>query len=162
MKREKIGYWDALTDDEVADFLTKEVTCRIGLSVDDNPYIVALAYVYIDGKIYIHWYGAKGLKVEYAKKNPRACFEVDVYTNNHLYWKSVVAFGKLKEIKDTPLKRKVLEAFKEKYPELASGVGHPRVVKIIMKKGMSLMARFANILEFEVESMTGVFQDLKE
>lgn len=161
IKRDKIGYWDALTDEEITQFLKDEVTCRLGLSVDDRPYVVPLAYVYHDGRIYIHWYGARGLKVEYARKNQKACFEVDIYNKSHLFWKSVIAFGVLKKVKDVAKKREALELFSAKYPELASGVGHPLVVRFIMQKGMSVMARFAHIYEFEVESMTGVLQDIK-
>ncbi|MBI4972672.1 MAG: pyridoxamine 5'-phosphate oxidase family protein [Candidatus Omnitrophica bacterium] len=162
MKRKKIGYWGALTDEEIKEFLETEVTCRLGMSVNDKPYIVPLAYVYHEGKIYIHWYGGRGIKVEYARKNPRVCFEVDVYSKNHLFWKSIIASGTLKKVTDVAKKREALELFCVKYPELASGVGHPRIVKFIMQKGMGVMARFAHIYEFEAEEMTGVIQDLKE
>ncbi|MFZ3072770.1 MAG: pyridoxamine 5'-phosphate oxidase family protein [Thermodesulfobacteriota bacterium] len=162
MKREKIGYWDALTKDEIAEFLRDEVTCRLGMSLNDRPYVVPLAYVYDEGRIYVHWYGGRGIKVEYAAKNPKACFEADIYSKNHLFWKSIIATGTIRKVTDVSEKRKALELFCAKYPELASGAGHPRIVKFIMQKGMSIMARFAHIYEFVPEEMTGVIQDLKE
>lgn len=162
MKRKKIGYWDALTDEEIGDFLKEQVTCRLGMSVNDRPYIVPLAYVYHNNKIYLHWYSHKGLKDEYAKKNAKVCFEVDIYSNDHLFWKSIIAFGALKKVDDVSVRREVLEAFAKKFPELASGVGHPMIVKLIMKKGMGIMARVARIYEVEVEEITGVMQDIKE
>ncbi len=162
MKRKKIGYWDTLTDEEIAEFLKKEVTCRLGLSVDDKPYVVPLAYVYHEGKIYLHWYTGRGLKDEYAEKNPRACLEVDIYSESHLFFKSVIAFGKLKKVGSTAKRREVLEEFSKKYPEYATGAGHPKVIRFIMQKGMGVMAMIARIYEFEVEEITGVFQDIKE
>lgn len=162
MKRKKIGYWDALTDEEVGEFLREEVTCRLGMSVNDRPYVVPLAYVYHNSKIYLHWYSGKGIKDEYAGKNPRVCFEVDIYSKNHLFWKSVIAFGVLRKVDDAAIRREVLEVFAGKFPELASGAGHPMIVRLIMKKGMGIMARVARIYEVEVEQITGVMQDIKE
>lgn len=161
MKREKIGYWDALTKEEIAEFLKEQVTCRLGMSVNDRPYVVPLAYVYHKGKIYLHWYGRKGIKDDYSKKNQRVCFEVDIYSSDHLFWKSIIAFGTLKKVDDTAERREVLEAFSRKFPELASGAGHPKFIKLLMAKGMGIMARIAKIYEVEVEEITGVFQDIK-
>ena len=55
----------------------------------------------------------------------------------------------------------MLEAFSRKFPELASGAGHPKIIKVIMARGMGIMARIAKIYEVEVEEITGVFQDIK-
>lgn len=90
MKRKKISYWDALTHEEIEEFLKGQVTCRLGMSVNDQPYVVPLAYVLYEGKIYLHWFTGRGLKDEYAEKNPRICFEVDIYSESHLFFKSVI------------------------------------------------------------------------
>lgn len=161
MKREKISYWDALTKEEIRDFLNEQVTCRLGMSVNDRPYVVPLAYVYHNERIYLHTYGKKGMKDDYAKGNPRVCFEVDVYSNDHLFWKSVIAFGLLKKVGDVATRREALEEFSKKYPELSSGAGHPKFIKLVITKGMGIMARFATIYEVEVEQITGVIQDIK-
>lgn len=159
--RKRISYWDALTDEEIKDFLKEEVTCRLGLSLNDRPYVVPLAYVYYQDKIYLHWYTGRGLKDRYAERNQKACFEVDIYSKNHLFFKSVIAFGMLKKVDDVQTRREVLEEFSKKFPEYASGVGHPWIVRLIMQKGMAIMARIARIYEFEVDKITGVIQDIK-
>lgn len=92
-ERKRISYWDALTDQEVKEFLKEQVTCRLGLSLNDRPYVVPLAYVY--------------------------------------------------------------------HPEYSSGIGHPWIVRLIMQKGMALMARLVLIYELEIEKITGVIQDIK-
>ncbi len=161
MERKKISYWDALTSEEIAEFLKEEVTCRLGLSVNDKPYVVPLAYLYHEGVIYLHWFTGRGLKDEYAEKNPQACFEVDIYNKSHLFFKSVIAFGRLKKVDSISKRREVLEGFSKKYPEYATGAGHPWIVQLLMKKGMAIMAIVAKIYEFEVEEITGIIQDIK-
>lgn len=58
-------------------------------------------------------------------------------------------------------RRNVLEAFSKRFPEYATGAGHPRFIRLIMRKGMGIMARIARIYEIEVEKITGVIQDIK-
>lgn len=79
-----------LSQEECEDLLSANRYGRLGLSLDDVPYVVPISYVYSDGKIYLHS-GLKGKKLEIARKNPQVCFEVDELEKGH--WKSVVVLG---------------------------------------------------------------------
>jgi hypothetical protein len=114
---------------------------RLGLCVDNEPYVVPVAFGYMDGKIYIH--GAKtGKRVDYVKKNPRVCFEVDEY-NPDGSWRSVIIFGHAKLSDETDMKLKGLKALSQKFP------GGMRLERATVEK-MDFY-----ICEIEVEQMTG-------
>lgn len=49
--------------------------CRIGLSVDDRPYVVPVYHAYRDGAVYFHS-AAEGKKVAMIRRNPRVAIEV--------------------------------------------------------------------------------------
>lgn len=86
---------------------------RLGLSVNDEPYVVPVSYAYHEGKIYIH--SERGKKTEYLTKNPRVCFQIDeVYENGS--WKSVIIYGKAKFVEDFQRGLRILfEKFSEPY-----------------------------------------------
>ena len=83
--------------------------CRLGLSMQDHPYIVPVSFGY-DGKaIYFHT-SMEGMKTDYMTANPRVCFEmeqdVSLVRNEELACKwgqlfsSVIGFGTIHEITD--------------------------------------------------------------
>ena len=83
------------------------------------PYAVPLSYVY-DGKaLYFHCAKA-GHKLDAIRRNPKASFCViaqdeivpEEYTT---YFRSVIAFGTVREIEDEEEKRKAIELLAEKY-----------------------------------------------
>ena len=81
---------------------------RLGLSLNDAPYVVPMSFVYRNDKIYLHSRG-KGKKVEYATKNPRVCFQIDVLEKNH--WSSVLAYGTVHLSDDAEAKKRMFDAF---------------------------------------------------
>lgn len=95
---------------------------RLGTSVDDQPYIVPLSFAYHDGKIVFH--GAKiGKKMENIARNPKVCFETDTSVIipaddpcmfTHRY-RSVIANGTARIIKDSSEKAAALRLLVEKY-----------------------------------------------
>lgn len=68
---------------ETADILSILDKCevmRIGLSVDDKPYIVPMNFTYeqLDGKIFIYFHcAAEGKKLDMIEQNNNVCFEAD-------------------------------------------------------------------------------------
>lgn len=62
---------------EIEDILQKGQVCHLGLSNDDQPYVVPMNYGYSEGFLYLHS-ALEGQKADMARKNPRVCFEVDV------------------------------------------------------------------------------------
>ena len=65
-----------MSHDSVEDLLDRAPVGRLGMSVDDQPLVVPLNYVYTDGKVYFHS-ASEGQKVDFLRKNPKVCFEVD-------------------------------------------------------------------------------------
>ena len=61
---------------EIETILLNAEICRIGLCVDNKPYIVPMNFGYHDNCLYLH--SAKvGKKIEMLKTNPNVCFEVE-------------------------------------------------------------------------------------
>jgi nitroimidazol reductase NimA-like FMN-containing flavoprotein (pyridoxamine 5'-phosphate oxidase superfamily) len=100
-----------LSQEECISLLAAARYGRLGLSYNDEPYVVPMSQVYRDGKIYLHSRG-KGKKVEYATKNPKVCFQIDSLDKNR--WSSVVAYGTVRLSEDVEAKKKMFDAFTAK------------------------------------------------
>ena len=62
---------------EIEKIIRKATVCRLGLALNDVPYVVPLSFGYADKTLYLH--GAKeGKKLDIIRQNNRVCFEVDV------------------------------------------------------------------------------------
>lgn len=109
-----------LSKEESIAILEKETSGVLALHGDDDyPYAVPLSYVYADNKIYFH--GAKvGHKIDAMSSNSKASFCVvsednvipEKYTT---YFRSVIAFGKMRIITDEAEKRASIEILAKKY-----------------------------------------------
>lgn len=97
-----------LSEEECRALLLSARYGRLGLSRDDQPYVVPMSFVYHDGKIYLHSRG-RGRKVQYASENPRVCFQVDVLEKGR--WMSVNAFGRAELLDDIEAKQRMFDAF---------------------------------------------------
>jgi hypothetical protein len=86
-------------------FLKGHLYGRLGLSADNEPYIVPLAYGYDQRRIYFHS-ERSGKKLEFINKNDRVCFEVDDWKNG---WASVICYGKIALRDDLGVKRRCFE-----------------------------------------------------
>lgn len=84
---------------------------RLGLSKDNQPYVIPMSYVYHDGKIYLHSRGM-GKKVLYATENPRVCFQIDFLEKGK--WSSVAAFGRAELSEGIEAKQRMFEIFTNK------------------------------------------------
>ena len=96
---------------------------RLGLAVDNLPYVVPLNYVYHNGAIYFHC-ADEGRKIDMLKVNPQVCFEVDedygiVRSNkpspHSTHYASVIVFGQAQIIDDVQRKFDALQALLDKY-----------------------------------------------
>ena len=105
--------------DETKSFIGIAEVGRLAMSLNDNPYVVPVNFVYHQGKIYIHCAG-EGQKIDYISGNPRICFEVDEFLgiktiyepcNCGSKYRSVIAYGNAELIENTDEKRLVLRKF---------------------------------------------------
>ncbi|HUK51413.1 MAG TPA: pyridoxamine 5'-phosphate oxidase family protein [Terriglobales bacterium] len=108
---------------DVDPILGRALVGRIGMSLNGQPYVVPVNFLYSEGKIYFHS-ASKGQMYEYMKANPQVCFEVDEVGKTvpnadpckfSFTYKSVIAFGKVNFIQDSAEKIAVLTKLVEKY-----------------------------------------------
>lgn len=104
-------------------FLIRASVGRLGLSLNDHPYIVPLNYVFFNEKIYFQC-SIEGQKLDYLKKNHRICFEVDEFhgvkkgnipCSSGSKYGSVIVNGNAKLVLETGIKMDVLKKLMEKY-----------------------------------------------
>lgn len=116
MRRKK----QVLSQKEVEDILHKGTSGVLALLGDnDYPYAVPISYVYDNGKVYFH--SAKsGHKIDAIQRTAKASFCVidedlvvpEEYTT---YFRSVIAFGRIRIIEDDSEKRAAIEKLAIKY-----------------------------------------------
>ena len=116
MRRKK----QALTLEENIEILQRGTSGVLALLGDeDYPYAVPLNYVYHDNKIYFHC-AKSGHKLDAVRKHGKASFCIidheqlvpEEYTT---YFKSVIAFGKIRIMEDEKEMRKAIEMLAVKY-----------------------------------------------
>ena len=100
--------------------MTEETSGVLALAGDDDyPYAVPISYVYDGGKIFFH--SAKsGHKLDAIRRNPKASFCVisqdlivpEEYTT---YFRSVIAFGRIRVLEEDSEKRDAIEKLAAKY-----------------------------------------------
>jgi len=97
----KIGLPSAeeMSAEELDQFLTCARVGRIGISLEDGPYIVPVGFGYMDGKIFFHTCNS-GLKMRVLRRNPKVSFEVDETISDTSMYKSVMIFGQAEIIDD--------------------------------------------------------------
>jgi len=122
MRREDREITDCL---EIESILYNAVICRIGLAVEDEPYIIPLSFGYEDKVIYLHS-ALEGKKISMLKENPRCCFEVDQCDNIvrgerpcawGMRYRSVIGFGRACFVEDCEEKKKGLSCIMRHYSD---------------------------------------------
>lgn len=72
---------------------------RLASVQDGQPYVVPVSFT-VDGD-YAYLFSMPGRKVDWMRKNPRVCLEVDS-VNGQTSWTSIVVLGRYEELPDTP------------------------------------------------------------
>lgn len=116
-----------LSQEETMEILKRETSGVLALLGDEEyPYAVPLSYVYSDSKIYFHC-AKTGHKIDAIANHKKASFCIisednivpEKYTT---YFRSVIAFGKIRVVEDEAEKRKAIEKLAIKYsPEDEEG-----------------------------------------
>lgn len=136
--------------------LQKAIICRLGISLNDKPYIVPLNFGYKHNELHFHC-AKRGLKTDMLAKNNQVCFEVETDTElivgEHacigwtMKYKSVIGFGKAFLIDDMAEKIKSLSIIMEHY------TGKPTTE--FTEKNV----RSVNVIKVVIESMSGKIND---
>lgn len=117
---------------------------------DGYPYAVPLSYVYAEGKIFFHC-AATGHKMDAIARCDKASFCVvdqdevvpEKYTT---FFRSVIAFGRVRTIEDPERKRAAIELLAERYSP-----GRPGSTAKEIDGAFSRLC----MLEMEIEHLTG-------
>ncbi|MBW2599540.1 MAG: pyridoxamine 5'-phosphate oxidase family protein [Deltaproteobacteria bacterium] len=115
-----------ITDRDVIDSIIKESTvCRLGLSEENQPYIVPLSFGYDGSALFFH--GAlDGKKMDILKKNNNVCFELESdfsvvesakACNWSIRYRSVIGFGKAHIVEGIDSRRRALDIIMKHYSE---------------------------------------------
>src|SRR5215469_13321104 len=89
-----------MTINEVADqecrvILTRASIGRLGCSLNDQPYVVPVYFAYEPDYIYV--FSTVGQKIEWMRKNPKVCMQVDEISHES-QWVSVIVNGTYQEL----------------------------------------------------------------
>src|SRR6056297_2979806 len=60
---------------DILDILTSNTICRLGLCLDNQPYVLPLSYGFSDNNLYIHC-AQEGKKLDIIRQNPVVSFEI--------------------------------------------------------------------------------------
>jgi hypothetical protein len=101
------------SDQECKELLGRVSLGRLACALDNQPYVVPVAFSYEPGRIYV--FSTVGKKIEWMRQNPKVCLQVDEI-GNRSHWTSVVINGiylELQEPQYTAEKRRARELLGE-------------------------------------------------
>ncbi len=132
------------------DIFSRAQVCYLGMSKDNMPYVIPINFGYHENTIYFHC-ALEGEKIDVLKKNSNVCmiFNIDnklindvVQDDWTMYFKSVIAFGKVEFIMDIAERQKAINIMFHHY----GGKDYP-LPRPVLAKTMFLKAK--------IEKMTG-------
>jgi nitroimidazol reductase NimA-like FMN-containing flavoprotein (pyridoxamine 5'-phosphate oxidase superfamily) len=88
-----------MEESEIDQFLTHSRVGRVGMSLEDGPYVVPVGYCYEGGEIFFHSCFS-GLKMRSMARDPKVCFLVDESLSDGSMYKSVIVKGSVEIIDD--------------------------------------------------------------
>ena len=140
-----------LTDEESRAILAKTTSGVLSLAGDDGyPYGVPLSYALQDDMLVFHS-ALTGHKIDALTANPKASFTVierdavvpDEFTT---YYRSVIAFGRVRIVEDRDEKARLLRVLGERY-----WPGHP----VETDEEIAPRLDHMHVLAFEIEHLSG-------
>ena len=84
-----------MTEQECSALLASASFGRLGCSLNDQPYVVPICFAYEKG--YFYALSTLGQKIEWMRKNPKVCIQVDEVASQ-TRWASVIANGHFQEL----------------------------------------------------------------
>jgi len=98
-----------ITKEEMVNLLLKEEDGVMSLSDGTAPYCIPFGHVYVNDKVYLSLF-PKGRKWEIIQKNPRICFNVYSWNEDHTVWSSVVVDGVMEPVTEVTEIESVVKA----------------------------------------------------
>lgn len=85
------------SNQECEELLTRVSFGRLACALDNQPYVVPVAFAYEPGQIYV--FSTAGKKIEWMRQNPKVCLQVDEI-GSRSNWTSVVVNGTYLELRE--------------------------------------------------------------
>lgn len=115
-----------MSEAEAKDFLTQAFSLRIGtVGIDGWPYVLPMLFVMLDGEVVLHTTAAPGHFRQNFQSGAKVCLEVDepgevfaygkTECDTSVTFRSVIAFGHIREIEARDQKLRFCEALMAKY-----------------------------------------------
>lgn len=128
--------------DAVEKFICENNVLRLGLSVDDQPYIVPLNYGYKDGSFYIHC-AKEGKKLEMLASNSKVCVEIDGHhelvegdnaCSYTMKFTSVIGFGKANVLTEKEDVRRGLDILMANFSDMSFTYNDKALERVVIIK----------------------------
>ncbi len=87
----------AISQQECSELLKRVSIGRLACSLDEQPYVVPVAFSYEPDCIYI--FSTLGKKIEWMRQNPKVCLQADEI-GNRSNWLSVIVTGTYLELRE--------------------------------------------------------------
>lgn len=87
----------AISEEECREVLERVPYGRLGCALDNQPYVVPVAFAFEPGHVYL--FSTVGKKIEWMRQNPKVCLQVDEI-GNRFHWSSVVLTGTYLELRE--------------------------------------------------------------
>ena len=151
MFRKMRRYTQEIPQNEILEILEKATSGTLAVLGDNGyPYAVPLSYVYANEKLYFHC-AKDGHKIDAIRNCDKASFCV-IYEDNIVpeefttYFKSVIAFGKIRILEDKTEIRAAIENLSDKYSNMGNELRNKEIESSLSSLCM---------LEFNIEHITG-------
>jgi nitroimidazol reductase NimA-like FMN-containing flavoprotein (pyridoxamine 5'-phosphate oxidase superfamily) len=108
-----------LSIEECVDFLRDRSLGRLACSHLDQPYVVPIHFALEPERRRIYAFSSVGQKIEWMRKNPAVCIEIDDVTDKD-HWTTVLVFGRYRELERRPEdaeERRIAGQLLQKRPE---------------------------------------------
>ncbi len=137
--------------DLIKKILNEARIIRIAMCDGNEPYLVAMNFVYMDGSLYMHS-AMEGRKIDVLMKNNRVAFQTDIGVelfveekacNFSMKYMSIVGIGRAYLINDRDVKINALNGIMEKYTG-----------KAVFEYAESLIEKTL-IVKIEIDSLSG-------
>jgi uncharacterized protein len=86
-----------ISQQECSELLKRVSIGRLACSLDDQPYVVPVAFSYEPNCIYI--FSTVGKKIKWMRRNPKVCLQADEI-GNRSNWLSVIVIGTYVELRE--------------------------------------------------------------
>ena len=150
---------------EIAKIMNNAQVGRIGLSMNEQPYVVPVNFAFENERIYFHCADI-GMKLNFLRNNTHVCFEVDENLGTvagaepwlfGTAYRSVIAFGVARILSDSKEKATAARLITMKYAgkEMADRITPEIAETYTSSRGSRLV-----VVEIKVESITGKHREI--